>query len=57
MIVAEFDPGSMTAETPATQGWIRLAETDLYALPLNLEVTNYPPNRQHISVANKPHSK
>jgi hypothetical protein len=34
--VASFDPGEMTGRTPASAGWIRLGESSLYALPLNL---------------------
>ncbi len=36
VLVAAFDPGVMTGRTPGSQGWIRLGESDLYALPLNL---------------------
>ncbi len=36
VLVAAFDPGEMTGRTPASAGWIRLGESDLYALPLNL---------------------
>jgi hypothetical protein len=35
VVVAAFDPGEMTGRTPASAGWIRLGESDLYALPLN----------------------
>jgi hypothetical protein len=38
-MVAHFDPGSMTGKTPASIGWVRLGETDFYALPLNLPPT------------------
>jgi hypothetical protein len=34
VVVAAFDPGEMTGRTPASAGWIRLGESDLYALPL-----------------------
>jgi hypothetical protein len=37
VLVARFDPGEMdTAQQPAAIGWIRLGETNDYALPLNL---------------------
>jgi hypothetical protein len=36
VLVAKFDPGAMSGTTPATTGWVRLGETDFYALPLNL---------------------
>lgn len=36
VLVAAFDPGEMTGRTPASQGWIRLGESSLYALPLNI---------------------
>jgi 4-amino-4-deoxy-L-arabinose transferase-like glycosyltransferase len=36
VLVAAFDPGAMTGCTPASAGWIRLGESDLYALPLNI---------------------
>lgn len=36
VVVGAFDPGAMTGRTPASAGWIRLGESDLYALPLNL---------------------
>ncbi len=36
VVVAAFDPGEMTGRTPASAGWIRLGESDLYALPLNI---------------------
>jgi hypothetical protein len=36
VLVAAFDPGEMTGRTPASAGWIRLGESDLYALPLNI---------------------
>jgi hypothetical protein len=35
VVVAAFDPGEMTGRTPASAGWIRLGESNLYALPLN----------------------
>jgi len=36
VVVAAFDPGDMTGRTPASAGWLRLGESNLYALPLNL---------------------
>jgi hypothetical protein len=36
VLVAAFDPGEMTGRTPASAGWIRLGESNLYALPLNI---------------------
>jgi len=36
VLVAAFDPGEMTGRTPASAGWIRLGESDLYALPLSI---------------------
>jgi hypothetical protein len=36
VLVAAFDPGEVTGRTPASAGWIRLGESDLYALPLNI---------------------
>jgi hypothetical protein len=36
VVVAAFDPGDMNARTPAASGWIRLGDSDLYALPLNI---------------------
>ncbi len=36
VLVAAFDPGEMTGRTPASQGWIRLGQSNLYALPLNI---------------------
>ena len=38
VLVAAFDPGAMTGRTPASAGWIRLGESDLYALPLTIPV-------------------
>ncbi|MBW4039293.1 MAG: hypothetical protein HIU91_10540 [Acidobacteria bacterium] len=37
VVVAAFDPDAMTGRTPASAGWIRLGDSDLYALPLNLD--------------------
>jgi MFS family permease len=36
VLVAVFEPGTMTGETPASKGWVRLGMTNYYALPLNL---------------------
>ena len=36
VVVASFDPGEMTGRTPASAGWIRLGESNLYAFPLNI---------------------
>lgn len=36
VLIAQFDPGTMTGRTPASTGWVRLGATDFYALPLNL---------------------
>ncbi len=36
VLVAAFDPGEMTGRTPASAGWIRLGDSDLYALPLKI---------------------
>jgi 4-amino-4-deoxy-L-arabinose transferase-like glycosyltransferase len=36
VVVAAFDPGEMTGRTPASAGWIRLGESDLYAYPLTI---------------------
>lgn len=38
VLVAAFDPGEMTGRTPASAGWIRLGDSDLYAFPLNIPV-------------------
>jgi 4-amino-4-deoxy-L-arabinose transferase-like glycosyltransferase len=38
VLVASFDPGAMTGRTAASSGWIRLGETDLYAMPLNIQM-------------------
>jgi hypothetical protein len=35
-LVGRFDPGEMNAAHPASAGWVRLGETEFYALPLNL---------------------
>jgi hypothetical protein len=37
VLVASFDPGVMTGRTAASSGWVRLGETNLYALPLNIQ--------------------
>jgi hypothetical protein len=36
LLVGHFDPGEMNAAHAASAGWVRLGETDFYALPLNL---------------------
>jgi hypothetical protein len=36
VLVAAFDPGEMTGRTPASAGWVRLGESNLYALPLTI---------------------
>ena len=36
VVVAAFDPGEMTGRTAASAGWIRLGESNLYALPLSI---------------------
>jgi hypothetical protein len=36
VLVGRFDPGEMNAAHPASVGWVRLGETEFYALPLNL---------------------
>jgi hypothetical protein len=36
VVVAAFDPGEMTGRTPASAGWIRLGDSNLYAYPLNI---------------------
>lgn len=38
-LVAQFAPAAVSAGSPAAEGWIRLADTDLYAYPLNLRDT------------------
>jgi ABC-type transport system involved in multi-copper enzyme maturation permease subunit len=37
-LVAYFDAGAMTGRTPASDGWVRLGETNFYAMPLNMTV-------------------
>ncbi len=39
ILVAQFDPGEFDARSPAAQGWIRLDDTSLYALPITLRDT------------------
>jgi hypothetical protein len=39
VLVGHFDPGEMNAVHPASTGWVRLGETEFYALPLNLPQT------------------
>lgn len=41
-LVAYFDAGAMTGRTPASDGWVRLGETDFYARPLNMTVPAQP---------------
>lgn len=36
VLVGSFDPGDMTPAHPSAAGWVRLGETNFYALPLNL---------------------
>ncbi len=38
VLVAYFDPAMMTGRTAGSAGWLRLGETNYYALPLNLAV-------------------
>jgi hypothetical protein len=42
VVVASFDPGEMTGRTPASAGWIRLGESNLYAFPLNIPAPQPP---------------
>lgn len=43
VLVGYFDPGEMDpAVNPAASRWIRLGETNFYALPLNLQDTSMP---------------
>lgn len=37
VLVGNFDPGEMNAENGASAGWVRLGETNFYALPLTSE--------------------
>jgi hypothetical protein len=39
VLVAQFDPGSFDPSSPAADGWIRLDDTSLYALPITLRDT------------------
>ncbi len=39
VMVGSFDPGEMNGLHPAANGWIRLGETNFYALPLNITPT------------------
>lgn len=48
VLLARFDPGVMTGRTPASSGWVRLGETDFYALPLNLP--QYVPNHTPLTL-------
>jgi 4-amino-4-deoxy-L-arabinose transferase-like glycosyltransferase len=36
VVVAAFDSSDATSRTPASEGWIRLGESNLYALPLTI---------------------
>lgn len=36
VLVAQFDPGEVSADSPAAAGWVRLGDTALFALPLTL---------------------
>jgi hypothetical protein len=36
VLVAVFDPATMSGTSPASKGWVRLGATSFYALPLNL---------------------
>ena len=36
VLVAAFDPGEMTSRPAASAAWIRLGDSDLFALPLNI---------------------
>jgi len=49
VLVGYFDPGEMTGQ--ASLGWIRLGETDYFALPLNLNAAN---TLQPATVTEKP---
>ena len=42
VLVAQFDPGTVTADSPAAAGWVRLGGTTLYAHPLALHDTLSP---------------
>ncbi|HVG26452.1 MAG TPA: hypothetical protein VM865_02510 [Acidobacteriaceae bacterium] len=39
VLVAQFDPGAVSAGPGAGEGWVRLGETQLYALPLGSQAT------------------
>jgi 4-amino-4-deoxy-L-arabinose transferase-like glycosyltransferase len=39
VLVAEFDPAEFDPTSPAAQGWVRLDDTTLYALPLTIRDT------------------
>jgi hypothetical protein len=39
VLVAQFDPRALNADSQAAQGWIRLDDTDLYAYPLAVRDT------------------
>jgi hypothetical protein len=38
VLVGNFDPGAMNPKHPSADGWVRLGETNFYALPLTLAV-------------------
>jgi 4-amino-4-deoxy-L-arabinose transferase-like glycosyltransferase len=42
VLVAQFDPASLSNDPAAAQGWIRLDNTDLYAYPLTVRDTLTP---------------
>lgn len=45
VLVAQFDPGAVSADSPAAAGWVRLGGTTLYAHPLALHDTLTPGGR------------
>jgi 4-amino-4-deoxy-L-arabinose transferase-like glycosyltransferase len=42
VVVANFDASSTTDGMPAASGWLRLGDTDFYAMPLNLKAPEVP---------------
>jgi hypothetical protein len=42
VLLAQFDPAAVSADSAAAQGWIRLDNTSLYAYPLTLRGTLIP---------------
>jgi hypothetical protein len=42
VLVAQFEPGVVTPDSPVARGWIRLDNTNLYAYPLTLRDTLTP---------------